>query len=239
MSISLAAAERVICRQSQWHVHPINPVTCATSNNHTQQRQKIKLKQKKRTNEDGKCCQAHRQSAPWILWDAAEIYLDRFPIWRILDFIFFFICVGCGCWVDRVGQTEKTKKQKNKKQTKKNLSDENSRASHRLILDSLSCSLLWCFCETKTKQTHFSFCLPPSPFSFVDGRWCWTADGIECIGLAVVATRRAQREDLNLATSRWAERYLFSSFSSRGEREKLKVLKESWKIFTWPSRVEK
>jgi hypothetical protein len=41
-----------------------------------------------------------------------------------------------------------------------------------------------------------------------------------CIGLAVVATRRAQREDLNLATSRWAERYLFSSFSLRGQRER-------------------
>jgi hypothetical protein len=34
------------------------------------------------------------------------------------------------------------------------------------------------------------------------------------IGLVVVATRRAQREDLNLATSRWAERYLFPSSSS-------------------------
>jgi hypothetical protein len=43
----LAAAERVICRQSQWHVHPINPVTCATSNNHTQQRQK-KIKKNER-----------------------------------------------------------------------------------------------------------------------------------------------------------------------------------------------
>lgn len=40
--LSLAAAERVICRQSQWHVHPINPVTCATSNNPTHTHKKEK-----------------------------------------------------------------------------------------------------------------------------------------------------------------------------------------------------
>jgi len=56
--LSLAAAERVICRQSQWHVHPINPVTCATSNNPTHTKRKSflvmegeKNKTKQKTNE--------------------------------------------------------------------------------------------------------------------------------------------------------------------------------------------
>ncbi len=168
-------------------------------------------KKLKRTNEDGKCCQAHRPSAPWILWDAAEIYLDRFPIWRILDFIYFFFHLR---WLLLLGRSCRANWKK-----KKLVRDENSRASHRLILDSLSCM----FGVSVKKQTKlnffFLFAFPHFLSLAVVGAELLMVLSV-CIGLAVVATRRAQREDLNLATSRWAERYLFSSFSLRGQRER-------------------
>lgn len=70
-----------------------------------------------------------------------------------------------------------------------------------------------CFSWKKKKKSKLS-----DDFFFLFSLFRWRSLVVVLmvlsIGLVVVATRRAQREDLNLATSRWAERYLFPSSSS-------------------------
>jgi hypothetical protein len=80
----------------------------------------------------------------------AEIYLDRFPIWK--NFFSFFLFLGSVVVV-----AFRVKEQKQKEEEKNFLSDENSRASHRLILDSLSCMLFFVKKKVQTVRRFF-FC---------------------------------------------------------------------------------
>jgi hypothetical protein len=100
----------------------------------------------------------------------AEIYLDRFPIWK--NFFSFFLFLGSVIVV-----AFRVKEQKQKEEEKNFLSDENSRASHRLILDSLSCMLFFVKKKSPNRQTIFFlfFSFFSFPLTVVGGG----ADGIE------------------------------------------------------------